>query len=219
MSTLLTSKVLKTPSAEVSADRYVFLKLSEAEPDLGLPSVNGYVLSSTTNGTRSWVAQASVAGTDGQLTYNNGGTSAGASSLYYDDINGRLGINTVTPGAILDVAGDIKVNSNVNLTSEATTLATITKTQVASFAVASFRSGKLIVQAYDSITGEVQISELLVAHNGTIASATEYGVVYTGSNSIVTYDVDINGANVRLMATRASANSTQYKISKTLVVS
>jgi hypothetical protein len=76
----------------------------------------------------------------------------------------------------------------------------------------------LVVQAYDSVTGEVQISELLVAHNGSTASATEYGVVYTGSSSIVTYDVDISAGNVRLMATRATANSTQYKISETLMV-
>jgi hypothetical protein len=120
--------------------------------------------------------------------------------------NGDVSLNTVI------------VNTNTNLSSEAITLSTVTKTQVASFPVASFRSGKLIVQSYDSVTGEVQISELLVAHNGTTASGTEYGVVYTGSNAIVTYDVDIDSGNVRLMATRTSANSTQYKISETLIV-
>jgi hypothetical protein len=131
---------------------------------------------------------------------------------------GNVGIGTTSPSATLDVVGAIEVNSNVNLNSEATTLATTTKTQVASFAVASFRSGKLIVQAYDSVTGEVHISELLVAHNGTTASSTEYGVVYTGSNPLVVYDVDISSGNVRLMATRTTANSTQYKVSETLMV-
>ncbi len=74
------------------------------------------------------------------------------------------------------------------------------------------------MQAYDAVTGEVQISEILLAHNGTVASATEYGVVYTGSNALVTYDVDINTGNVRLLATRTTANSTQYKVSETLIV-
>lgn len=121
---------------------------------------------------------------------------------------------------VLNVAynGSVTTANTVTASAEATTLATTSKTQVASFPVASFRSGKLIVQAYDSVTGEVQISELLVAHNGSTASATEYGVVYTGSNSIVTYDVDISAGNVRLMATRTTANSTQYKISETLMV-
>lgn len=134
------------------------------------------------------------------------------------DASGRLAIGTTTASARLDVAGDIEINSNFTLNSEAITLATTTKTQVASFAAASFRSGKLIVQAYDSVTGEVQVSELLVAHNGTTASSTEYGVVFTGTNPLVVYDVDISAGNVRLMATRTSTNSTQYKVSETLMV-
>lgn len=133
------------------------------------------------------------------------------------DTSGNLGIGVI-PSARLDVAGAIEVNTNVNLNSEATTLATVTKTQVASFPAASFRSAKLIAQAYDAVTGEVQVSELLVAHNGTIASSTEYAVVFTGANPLVVYDVDISGGNVRLMATRTSTNSTQYKVSETLMV-
>jgi hypothetical protein len=222
MSKLLSERVKKIPANQVSADRYVFLKLSEAEPDLGVPAGNGYLMSSTTAGTRSWVNPATnlpAPGTDGQIMYNNGSVVAGSPTLYFDDINNRIGIGTVSPTALLDVAGDIELNSNVNLNSEATTLATTAKTQIASFAAANFRSGKLIVQAYDSVTGEVQVSELLVAHNGTTASATEYGVVYTGTNPLVVYDVDISSDNVRLMATRTTANSTQYKISETLIVS
>ena len=100
---------------------------------------------------------------------------------------------------------------------ESNTLATTTKTQIASFPVASFRSGKILVQAYDTVTGAVQISELLVAHNGTVADATEYGVVCTSGFSIATFDVDINAGNVRLLASRTTANSTQYKVSETLM--
>jgi hypothetical protein len=133
-------------------------------------------------------------------------------------IGGNVGIG-ITPTVKLDVAGDIRVNSAVTLSSEAITLATVTKTQIASFPVASFRSGKLLVQAYDTITGQVQISEILVAHNVNSASHTEYGIVFTGATSIVAYDVDIASANVRLMATRTTTNSTQYKISETLIAS
>lgn len=157
-----------------------------------------------------------IAGTDGQLIYNNGGISGGANT-WFDDTNQRLGIRTSTPSATLDVVGDIEVNSNVNLNSEATTLATTTKTQVASFTASSFRSGKLIVQAYDTFTNEVQVSELLVAHNGTTASATEYGVVFTGANPLVVYDVDISSGNVRLLAQRTTPNPTQYTVSETLL--
>jgi hypothetical protein len=130
----------------------------------------------------------------------------------------NIGIGTASPSARLDVVGDIEINSSVNLNSEAITLATNVRTQISSFVASSFRSGKLLVQAYNSVTGEVQISELLIAHNGTTASATEYGIVYTGLTSFTSYDVDISDSNVRLMATGASANSTQYKVSETLMV-
>jgi hypothetical protein len=133
------------------------------------------------------------------------------------DASGNVGIG-ITPTAKLDVSGDIRVNSIVNFSAEATTLATVVSTQISSFAVASFRSAKLIIQAYNSVNGEVQISELLVAHNGTTAIATEYGIVFTGTSPFVIYEVDISAGNVRLIASNTTANSTQYKISETLMV-
>ena len=36
-------------------------------------------------------------GSDGQMQYNNGGTFGGASGVFYDDVNGRLGIGTTEP--------------------------------------------------------------------------------------------------------------------------
>ena len=38
----------------MAADRYTFLSLNDAEPDLGLPSSNNFVLVGNTSGTRSW---------------------------------------------------------------------------------------------------------------------------------------------------------------------
>lgn len=154
---------------------------------------------------------------DSKASITSGSTSGGTSRLSITT-GGNTGINTTSPSARLDVVGDIEVNSSVNLNSAATTLATVTKTQIASFVAASFRSAKFIIQVYDSVTGEVQMSELLVVHNGTTASTIEYGMVYTGSASLVTFDVDIVTGNVVLSATRTTANSTQYKVSQTLVV-
>jgi hypothetical protein len=48
-----------------------------------------------------------VAGSDGQIQYNNGGVEGGASQFYYDDINHRVGIGTTSPVSTLDVRGAI----------------------------------------------------------------------------------------------------------------
>lgn len=51
----LSGKVAKTPSAEADPDRYDFLDLSNAEPDLGVPSMDNAISTSTTAGERVWV--------------------------------------------------------------------------------------------------------------------------------------------------------------------
>ena len=61
MTKLISGRVAKVPSANVSADRYEFLDISQAEPDLGLPPVSGYVLAANANGTRFWTNPAAAA--------------------------------------------------------------------------------------------------------------------------------------------------------------
>lgn len=48
-------KVKTTPSTLVDADRYNFLKLSDAEPNLGVPPANKAFIVSDTSGNRSWL--------------------------------------------------------------------------------------------------------------------------------------------------------------------
>ena len=49
----LSGKV-RTATGNISADRYNFLQLSQAEPNLGLPGALGYYLRGDPNGTRYW---------------------------------------------------------------------------------------------------------------------------------------------------------------------
>lgn len=44
-------------------------------------------------------------GTDGQVQYNDSGALGGATNLYYDDVNSRVGIGTSSPASLLDVSG------------------------------------------------------------------------------------------------------------------
>lgn len=51
----LSGKVAKTPSTEADPDRYDFLDLANAEPDLGVPTMDNAISTSTSTGERVWV--------------------------------------------------------------------------------------------------------------------------------------------------------------------
>jgi len=89
---LLSGRVKKVSPTEVDANRYDWLNLQNAEPDLGVPSSNGSFFVSTVDGTRSW--------TDKLNTTANGVS-----------INGELVSNSLTVAELSDL-GDI---SNVKI--------------------------------------------------------------------------------------------------------
>ena len=79
MTRLVSGRIQKIPSANVSAERYQFIEISEVEPDLGLPSALGQVFTSDLNGTRFNTPRVhtdviSTEGTDANLTITPNGT-------------------------------------------------------------------------------------------------------------------------------------------------
>jgi hypothetical protein len=95
---------------------------------------------------------------------------------------------------------------------KATTTAT-TQVAIETFAHADHDGAKVVITAATS--ADTYVTELLIATNGTTAVATEYGQIGTGS-ALATYDVDISGANVRILATPASTTSTTFRVAMTL---
>jgi hypothetical protein len=86
-----------------------------------------------------------------------------------------------------------------------------TLTTIDTFAVATYRSAKYVVQA-SGTGGNYQTSEVLVIHNDSVASATVYGVVETGSNVGVVL-ASVSGSNVIVQYVAANAG-TNVRISK-----
>jgi len=99
------------------------------------------------------------------------------------------------------------------LTSQTATTTATSQTAIATYAKASYTAMDLTVVADDDTNRT--IVKLLIVHNGTTASATQYGEVNT-STALATYDVDISGANVRLLATPASSSSTEFTVKENL---
>lgn len=133
------------------------------------------------------------------------------------DSAGVVRVTTGTTGTGDILVRSVNLDSISSLNSETANTATVTQTQIASFTAATYSSGKFVIQATDSVSGEVHVTELLIVHDGTTAGATEYGSIYTGAAPLATYDVDINAGNVRVLATAASTNSTIYKVTENLI--
>lgn len=75
----LSGKVKVVPPSEVDADRYNYLELSQAEPNLGVPAQDGEVLASHADGTRYWTTvqgiSQGVQGVQGTQGVQGGGAS------------------------------------------------------------------------------------------------------------------------------------------------
>ena len=110
----------------------------------------------------------------------------------------------------IDANGNYSVQSTAGILQGSAVLLTSSTNQVAlhTFATANFVSGEYIITAKQNST--VQITKILVVHDSSTASATEFGTVQTGSR-LFTVEVDINSTNVRILITPASATATNFK--------
>lgn len=92
MTKLVSGRVGKIPSANVSADRYQFLSLSEAEPDLGLPTQLGQVFTSDLSGNRYWTR------------LDTANVSESATNLYYTNERVMANVANMSVGVFYDVS-------------------------------------------------------------------------------------------------------------------
>jgi hypothetical protein len=78
----LSGKIKKTPPNSVSQNRYKFISLDEAEPDLGVAPANNSILASNTSGGRYWLtANNGVVVNNNILSVNTSGVIVNTSSF------------------------------------------------------------------------------------------------------------------------------------------
>lgn len=95
------------------------------------------------------------------------------------------------------------------------TVATTSATAVDTWAVATYRSCKYVVQITQGTN--YQVSEILVIHNGTTTTMTEFAVLET-NGALATFTSDVNTGNARLLVTMGSATSATINVTKTMMV-
>ena len=177
---------------------------------------NGVKLANTeftaSNGTHVVLGDVAYAGDIVELvsynTVSTGGGGGGASNL-----NDLVDV-TITGSPVI---GETLIHNGTKFVNDLTTTTTTTATTQVSIL-------SLDLSVYRSVEYQIQVTEgskyhttkILAIHNGTAASHNEFGTLNIGA-STATFDVDISGSNLRLLATPASSNSTVFKVKFTAI--
>jgi hypothetical protein len=133
---------------------------------------------------------------------------AGSANLTFNKSSGLLNIESAKSNSYYDIKDVVRqISANVTTTS-------VTQTSLITFPTTSYGSAKFLIQATSGSSR--QVTELLVVHDSSTAYATEYAIIRTG-NLLFNLEVDIESSNIRILTTSASANSTTYKVSSTLL--
>ena len=133
-----------------------------------------------------------------------------------NEVDVALSSQTYTVGLPNDVtvAGTLTVNTGIaNTMSLSNTLTNVGQTtnQIILHTLDSseYRSVEYSIQVDQG--SNFHLTKLLTIHDGTTAYLTEYGTIFNNS-TIATYNVDIAGGNIRLLATAGSATAANYVV-------
>ena len=175
-------------------------------------SITASQVSDFTEAAQDAVEGAITAGTGVTKAYNDGANTISLS----------IGQDVATSAAVTFgsvAAGSITLDSGTGELNTSTQVVNVnTVTTVDSFAKATFRSAKYLVQVTQGT--KYTTSEVLLAHDGTDSYMSEYAVIELGASRIpMTVSTSISGSNVLLRVTITDAASTNatVKVARTLI--
>ena len=121
------------------------------------------------------------------------------------DTSGNLGIGNDSPKAKLQV-------KELGIDTTTTSTAATTQVSIDSMIAANFRSARYTIQVTNSTDNTYHLTEILLIHNGTTPSTSEFGTIYTGAAVEAVFTADINSGNVRILATPTSTDAMSFKV-------
>jgi hypothetical protein len=116
---------------------------------------------------------------------------------------GDIGIGTGVPAARVDLEGTLGLEATT------TTVSSTSATTIDTLPIATYRSAKFQIQVTQGTS--YQTADLLVIHDGSIASSIEYASLST-SEELAVFTTTISGSNLLLQATMGSASSATVKV-------
>jgi hypothetical protein len=161
-------------------------------------------------------------GATGTVNIGTGGVSNSTTNVNIGNTNSN---GTIALNNNVTIGGSTVTFGSTVSTTVTTASITSSATAVDSWAYATYRSAKYVVQvtctaSTGSNANTYQVSEILVIHNGAVATMTEYGAIKT-TNDLATITVDFNNSSnglVRLLAVAANSGDTiTVKLYRTLI--
>ena len=134
-------------------------------------------------------------------------------TITYDDVTyvDSIGIATARSGLEIGAGSQTTI---IKLDAATATTTTTSESNIDTFSASVFRSAQYQIQITQG--SAYHVTTLNVLHDGTNVYLSEFGTIRTTTDSLATFDADINSGNVRVRATPSSSTSTVFKISKTL---
>jgi hypothetical protein len=229
-----TTGTLNLRNATITAANATTFNINGASPNIVTSSTGTASVFNTNALTGNLFGQATTV----NIGYTGSSTAATYTQNYSTGYVGSGATNTINigTGGVANSTTNIVIGSTTSTTlltvgaaSTGTVLTTgVTSTPavvVDSWALGTYRSAKYILQvtctaSTGSNLNTYQVSEVLVIHNGTIATITEYGAIKT-TNDLATFSVDCNTSSnglVRLLAVSANSGDTiTVKLQKILL--
>ena len=117
-----------------------------------------------------------------------------------------------TGGPTWNTDGQVTIDSDLSIGMTTTSVSSGSATTICTLAGATYRSAKLEISIKDATASEYESTEVLMVHNGSTASITEYGTIFTGSAALGTISATYSGGNVLIQYTRTGSNTHAVKV-------
>ena len=217
---LISGKVKKSTGLDLDPNRYTFLDLSNAEPDLGLPEVDGYGVISNRDGTRSW---GSVGGDTGAFSFT------GSTMTTSDSSDIRI-VQNVVAESDLTVENTLRANdfvitgdtilANLSVTGNTTLSGTATIPYLKTESISSTESSMITFDTGLLVYGNLEISGTIDSDDSSaitiIPSVITNSDLTVENDLIVNNDVTIQG-NLTVNGSRTTVDTVNLTVTDKLV--
>jgi glycogen debranching enzyme len=149
-----------------------------------------------------------VPGVNKDVVFNDNGVYGTNAGLTFDKATANLSVSNIVSTSSLNLNNISNRSTRTHTTSNTNTVV------VDTFSTTSYRTAKYTMQLTSGVNHHSE--EISIIHNGLTAKIVEYGVIYSDSVSLGSFDVNVNGTTLELTFTPLN-NDTVLKFDRTLI--